>query len=208
MAATKTTPLHGASPCGGAVLSAKMSVSDACKPSSVIGGHLSRPVVTSGFKRNPESLTGRLKRSFVSCSEWGLHRGQVARPRVSSYLTFPPLHTRGMRYLSVALSLGSPPPGVTRHPALCSSDFPHTLRRAAARQPHKRVDYSTNTCICQRCSSPQRKPSSSSSISSFRSSSRCTVYLPRDTGTTAAKRGWPCAVLRENVIWIESGLFP
>ena len=46
---------------------------EAYKPSSVIGGHLSRPVVTSGFKRNPESLTGRLKRSFVSCSEWGLH---------------------------------------------------------------------------------------------------------------------------------------
>ena len=69
-----------------------MSVSDAYKPSSVIGGHLSRPIVTGGFKRNPESLTGRLKRSFVSCCGWGLHRGRVARPRVSSYLTFPPLH--------------------------------------------------------------------------------------------------------------------
>ena len=128
----------------------KMSVSDACKPSSVIGGHLSRPVVTSRFKRNPESSTGRLKRSFVSCCEWGLHRGRVARPRVSSYLTFPPLHTRGMRYLSVALSLGSPPPGVTRHSALWSSDFPHTLRRAAARQPHKQADYSTFSFPCQR----------------------------------------------------------
>ena len=71
----------------------KMSVREACKPSSVIGGHLSRPAVTSRFKRNPESSTGRLKRSFVSCCEWGLHRGRVARPRVSSYLTFPPLHT-------------------------------------------------------------------------------------------------------------------
>ena len=125
-------------------------VSDACKPSSVIGGHLSRPIVTGGFKRNPESLTGRLKRSFVSCSEWGLHRGQVARPRVSSYLTFPPLHAHGMRYLSVALSLGSPPPGVTRHSALWSSDFPHTFRRAAARQPHKRSDYSILSPACQR----------------------------------------------------------
>ena len=70
----------------------KMFVREAYKPSSVIGGHLSRPIVTNGFKRNPESLTGRLKRSFVSCCEWGLHRGRVARPRVSSYLTFPPLH--------------------------------------------------------------------------------------------------------------------
>ena len=70
----------------------KMFVREAYKPSSVIGGHLSRPTVTNGFKRNPESLTGRLKRSFVSCCGWGLHRGRVARPRVSSYLTFPPLH--------------------------------------------------------------------------------------------------------------------
>ena len=70
----------------------KKFVSDAYKPSSVIGGHLSRPTVTSRFKRNPESSTGRLKRSFVSCCERGLHRGRVARPRVSSYLTFPPLH--------------------------------------------------------------------------------------------------------------------
>ena len=70
----------------------KLFVREACKPSSVIGGHLSRPIVTGGFKRNPESSTGRLKRSFVSCCGWGLHRGQVAMPRVSSYLTFPPLH--------------------------------------------------------------------------------------------------------------------
>ena len=33
-------------------------VSVACKPSSVIGGHLSRPNVTDGFKRNPESIDG------------------------------------------------------------------------------------------------------------------------------------------------------
>ena len=32
--------------------------------------------------------------------------------------------TRYRRYISVALSLGSPPPGITRHPALWSSDFP------------------------------------------------------------------------------------
>ncbi len=129
----------------------KMFVREAYKPSSVIGGHLSRPAVTNRFKRNPESSTGRLKRSFVSCCERGLHRGQVAMPRVSSYLTFPPLHTpRRMRYLSVALSLGSPPPGVTRHSALCSSDFPHTFRRAAALQPHKRRNYSTLKDFCQR----------------------------------------------------------
>ena len=167
----------------------KMSVSVACKPSSVFGGHLSRPTVTGGFKRNPESLTGRLKRSFVSCSEWGLHRGQVAKPRVSSYLAFPPLHAKGVRYLSVALSLGSPPPGVTRHPALRSSDFPHTLRRAAARQPHKRVDYSTFCRFCQPwCDSPI-SASSSPSISSSRLITMCTVNRRALMGTTIAKRG-------------------
>ena len=31
------------------------------------------------------------------------------------------------RYISVALSLESPPPDVIRHPALWSSDFPHTV---------------------------------------------------------------------------------
>ena len=113
-----------------------MSVSVACKPSSVIGGHLSRPAVASGFKRNPESSTGRLKRSFVSCCEWGLHRGQVARPRVSSYLTFPPLHAS--RH---AVSLCCTFPGVApagRYPALCpmqlglSSHLPARGRPAAS----------------------------------------------------------------------------
>jgi len=40
----------------------------------------------------------------------------------------PPFHPcRFRRYVSVALSLGSPPPGVTRRPALCSSDFPQAF---------------------------------------------------------------------------------
>src|SRR5436305_1012992 len=36
------------------------------------------------------------------------------------------LARRSRRYVSVALSLGSPPLGVTQHPALRSSDFPRT----------------------------------------------------------------------------------
>ena len=36
------------------------------------------------------------------------------------------------RYISVALSLESPPPDVIRHPALWSSDFPHTVGPHAA----------------------------------------------------------------------------
>ena len=43
---------------------------------------------------------------------------------VVSYTAFPPL-LPGERYISVALSLESPPPDVIRHSALRSPDFPH-----------------------------------------------------------------------------------
>ena len=115
------------------MMDSKKSVSDAYKPSSVIGGHLSRPIVTGGFKRNPESSTGRLKRSFVSCCERGLHRGRVARPRVSSYLTFPPLHA-----LRHAVSLCCTFPGVAPagcYPALCPRELGLSSHLAARGRP-------------------------------------------------------------------------
>ena len=53
-------------------------------------------------------------------------------PLVSSYLTFSPLPwTYHGGLVSVALSLGLPPLGITQHPALWSSDFPP----AACQQP-------------------------------------------------------------------------
>ena len=68
---------------------------------------------------------------------------------VSSYLTVSPLprsarehrkagfpRTRG-GLLSVALSLGSLPLGVTQHPALWSSDFPRRPRNGPPRPPHR-----------------------------------------------------------------------
>ena len=64
--------------------------------------------------------TGRLNRSFVSCSERGLHRGRVAKPRVSSYLTFPPLHVKR------AVSLCCTFPGVA--PGGLSSGSVHPTR--------------------------------------------------------------------------------
>ena len=55
-----------------------------------------------------------------SCTGWGLQGTHVAMRPVSSYLTFPSLpYTHAVsvgRYISVALSWESPPPGVTRHP--------------------------------------------------------------------------------------------
>src|SRR5262249_30313143 len=59
-------------------------------------------------------------------------------PLVSSYLTVSPLpaasalpQTPVGGLLSVPLSVGSRPPGVTRRPALWSSDFPHVAASAA-----------------------------------------------------------------------------
>ena len=59
-----------------------------------------------------------------SCTEWGLQDQYVAILSVSSYLAFPSL-PENRRFISVALSLKSPSPGVTRHSALWCSDFPH-----------------------------------------------------------------------------------
>ena len=44
------------------------------------------------------------------------HARPVAGPAVRSYRTFSPLPPESGGLFSVALSLGSPPPGVTRHP--------------------------------------------------------------------------------------------
>src|SRR5438132_2906555 len=64
-----------------------------------------------------------------SCSEWGLPSRPVSRPLVGSYhhhFTFAGVATGCV--FSVALSFGLPRPGVTRHPALRSSDFPRQVR--------------------------------------------------------------------------------
>ena len=47
------------------------------------------------------------------------------------------------RYISVALSLESPPPDVIRHPALWSSDFPH-----AGRAARSHLAYSLKPLFC------------------------------------------------------------
>src|SRR5579875_3811846 len=82
---------------------------------------------------NPE-CNGRATLSLSGLAPGGVYRGQpVTRLPVSSYLTISPLpQTR--RYVSVALSLGSPPLAVSQRPALWSSDFPRR-RHAPTRLP-------------------------------------------------------------------------
>jgi len=72
-----------------------------------------------GSSDQPGDRTGRPLPPIRSCSGWGLPGRQVTLPPVSSYLTISPLSPTlcRRRYVSVALSVGSPLPGVTRHPA-------------------------------------------------------------------------------------------
>jgi hypothetical protein len=97
-------------------------------PEITSGDHSSRAAVTRRLKRpTRKHRTGRpqalpylvlLRMGFA----WLL---VLPREPVSSYLTVSPLPpVTGGGLLSVALSLGLPSPGVTRHPALRSSDFP------------------------------------------------------------------------------------
>jgi len=63
--------------------------------------------------------------SIRSCTRWGLPSQAVTCLLVSSCLTVPPLPGESSwRFVSVALSLGSPLLDVIQHPALRSSDFP------------------------------------------------------------------------------------
>lgn len=81
------------------------------------------PVSSSNL---PKSVTGNHYMLFYAVLlQMGFtYAPFVAKRAVSSYLTFPPLPI-AWRFISVALSLESPPPDVIWHPTLWSSDFPH-----------------------------------------------------------------------------------
>lgn len=65
----------------------------------------------------------------------------VTAAAVGSYPTFPSLPKRIRRSISVALSLESPPPAVSRHPALRSPDFPHSYERDCPTYSHNPNHY-------------------------------------------------------------------
>lgn len=113
-----------------------------CKPSSVrVSGAPPRGAIIHLGQRLPVCLgaayPGIIVRRTTSLPLFGLAPDEVfpaicvAADAVSSYLTFSPLlppqpklrTVSGM--FSVALSVGSPLLGVTQHPVLRSSDFPH-----------------------------------------------------------------------------------
>ena len=65
----------------------------------------------------PENMTGSHIRFLFGLASDGVYMAfSVTRETVVSYTAFPPLPEKTWRYLSVALSLESPPPAVNRHP--------------------------------------------------------------------------------------------
>jgi len=77
-------------------------------------------------------LSGPLLNAPISILHQAGFTGSFCRQKFRWALTSPfhpcILAGPGLRYISVALSLESPPPGVTRRSALWCSDFPHSKR--------------------------------------------------------------------------------
>ena len=100
------------------------------KPGSVVGNHSSGITVTSILKRPTRRHRGpRYGLPIWSCSKWGLPCRKllpVARCALTApFHPYPRAINSGVGGIfSVALSVGSRPPGVTWHPALWSPDFP------------------------------------------------------------------------------------
>ena len=102
------------------------------KPGSVVDDHLSRPYITVRFLP-PLRPSGQRSVSYTVLLRMGFTR-PPNYPGAGELLPRLFILTRlcGMRLFSVALSLELPPPGVTRHPALWSPDFPQTRPFGAA----------------------------------------------------------------------------
>ena len=86
----------------------------------------------------------------LSCFGWGLQGPETLLPR--RWALTPPFHPyqeRAWRSISVALSLESPPPAVSRHPALRSPDFPHQPRLARLSKLLTNKYYKSNYFSCQ-----------------------------------------------------------
>ena len=92
-----------------------------------LNGHLSRTAVTGSLKQPTRKQAGRPALPVWSCFGWGLQSpacyqaGGSLLHCLSTLTARKPAkawHGTGQRYISVALSLESPPPDVIWHPAL------------------------------------------------------------------------------------------
>ncbi len=112
-------------------LSCSFMMEPADKPGSVVDNHSSGTDVTTGLLRPTRRHRGpRFSLPIWSCFGWGLPSHRVLPPvRCALTAPFHPYLHHLFKWaggiFSVALSVGSRPPGVTWHPALRSPDFPH-----------------------------------------------------------------------------------
>jgi len=84
-------------------------------------------VVTSHLKRSTRGFSRASQPLFDLAPDGVCQSAQLPEQMVSSYLTFSPLPVFTGGLFSVALSMSFRSPGVTRHPALWSSDFPQVI---------------------------------------------------------------------------------
>ena len=138
----------------------EMKDQTACKPGSVppalasgeADGHSSGPAIAGRFSRPTRTLEGRRRRlpdpmrpgatSLFGLAPGGAcHAVPVARSAVGSYPTLSPLPPPKPKggLLSVALSLGSPPAGVTRRLVAVEPGLSSPSRKRRPRPPGRLV---------------------------------------------------------------------
>ena len=105
------------------------------KPGSVVDGHLSGIYVAAYLKPPSQEMSGKLSLLVRCCSGWGLQHPLVTKGVGELLPRLFTLTCSCRRYLSVALSLKSPPQAVSLHPALWSPDFPHIRNHFLYAQP-------------------------------------------------------------------------
>ena len=96
------------------------------KPGYVVNNHLSSPAVAGRLKRPTWKRDGQPHCFLFGLASDGVYICPSCYQESGSLLHCPSTLTGLLRrYISVALSLESPPPDVIWHPALWSPDFPH-----------------------------------------------------------------------------------
>src|SRR5690606_8398708 len=130
---------------------------------------------------------------------------------VGSYPTLSPLPRERGGLLSAALSLGFPPPGVTRHRVPWSPDFPHTrpFDTCARGRPASWQDaikggtpqiaipkawlYACHTVLftCRECASPSRSRRKRSDSCAWRHDRHCVSESHRKWSFHQGDRPWP-----------------
>jgi hypothetical protein len=97
------------------VLSLGKTPLDGHSSRTFVAERLTRPTRAAGWK--PACTVETAQLPLFGLAPGGVYRAApVTSCAVRSYRTLSPLPAKAGGLLSVALSLGSPPPGVTRHP--------------------------------------------------------------------------------------------